>query len=299
MPSILTSVGLLSTDIATHYEYPRHIDAESLAALPSKPGVYTFEDAAGRPLYIGKSINIRSRVLSHLRNPEEARLLQQTQVIRFERTAGDIGAQLLESSRIKKLQPLHNKRLRRNREMCAIALDDTPPRIVYARDVDFAMVGNLFGLFATRRAAMQRLQTLVDMHRLCPRLCGLESARGVSGRCFASQLGRCAGACCGKESRQEHDERLRMALEDMRVMTWPYAGAVGIIEECDDLRQMHIVERWCYFGTVDVPAESKKAIRLTRKAQFDIDTYAILVRPLMLGQLSIVTQLNLKTSLRV
>jgi excinuclease Cho len=33
------------------------------------------------PLYIGKSVNLRSRVLSHLRNGDEASLLRQTRRI--------------------------------------------------------------------------------------------------------------------------------------------------------------------------------------------------------------------------
>jgi excinuclease Cho len=69
------------------------------AELPSGPGVYIFHGQEGAlPLYIGKSVNLRSRVLSHLRNPDEANLLRQTRRISHIRTAGEIGALLLEAS---------------------------------------------------------------------------------------------------------------------------------------------------------------------------------------------------------
>src|SRR4051794_16466613 len=91
MQARITSVGLVITpDPADRFEYPHHIDRASVAALPPKPGIYIFRDAQHRPLYIGKSVNIRTRVLSHLRTHEEARMLQQSCYVEFRRTAGDI-----------------------------------------------------------------------------------------------------------------------------------------------------------------------------------------------------------------
>jgi excinuclease Cho len=92
-------------DPARHYAYPAHL-RDMVADMPSAPGVYLFHGEDGDlPLYIGKSINLRSRVLSHLRNPEEANLLRQTRRISHIRTAGEIGALLLEASLIKQQQP--------------------------------------------------------------------------------------------------------------------------------------------------------------------------------------------------
>ena len=43
--------------------------AAQVAALPTKPGVYTFRDAAGRVIYVGKAANLRSRVRSYFGSP--------------------------------------------------------------------------------------------------------------------------------------------------------------------------------------------------------------------------------------
>lgn len=288
MQARITAAGLvIAPRTATRYAYPDHIDRASLDALPSRPGIYIFRDEKDRPLYIGKSINIRSRVLSHLRTPEEARMLQQTRHVEFRRTAGEIGALLLESRLIKEMQPLHNKKLRRTREMCSLRImpgeRGTSLEVAYARDHDFATTDDLYGLFATRRAALERLREIVERERLCPALTGLESP--MRGRaCFARQLSRCLGACAGEEPRERHDMRLRTALEEMRVMLWPYSGPMGIVEECDGWKQTHVVDRWFFLGSIEHRKEKLPATQAARRG-FDVDTYKILVGPMLRGEL--------------
>jgi excinuclease Cho len=102
------------------YQYPEHL-TEEVANLPQTCGVYFFHgDSDAHPLYIGKSVNIRRRVQSHLRNPREARLLAATRRITCIETVGEIGALLLESSMVKQQSPLYNKRLRKIRRLCAL-----------------------------------------------------------------------------------------------------------------------------------------------------------------------------------
>jgi excinuclease Cho len=147
--------------------------------------VYLFHGESDTlPLYIGKSVNLRSRVLSHLRTPEEAAMLRQSRRITWQRTAGELGALLLEAQLIKEQQPLFNKRLRRNKQLCSLRWDDRP-QVVYAREVDFSHQNHLYGLFANRRAALQALQSLADEQRLCYGLLGLE--RSLRPRLFRSR----------------------------------------------------------------------------------------------------------------
>jgi excinuclease Cho len=213
-------------------------------------------------------------------------MLQQSRRVEFRRTAGDIGALLLESRLIKEMQPLYNKKLRRTREMCTLHFGNDAreaPRIMYARDCDFAVTTDLFGLFATRKAAIEKLRAVIDMERLCPALSGLETlTRGRA--CFARQIGRCLGACTGEESAEEHHCRLRHALEAMRIIVWPYAGPMGIVEECDGWRQTHVIDHWFYIGSMD---ERERSFKRPPRRSFDIDTYKILARPMVRGELHI------------
>jgi excinuclease Cho len=67
------SAPRLEFEAAAIYEYPEHL-RPWLEALPKLPGVYQFHgESDTMPLYIGKSVNLRSRVLSHLRTPKRRR----------------------------------------------------------------------------------------------------------------------------------------------------------------------------------------------------------------------------------
>ena len=277
-------------DPARHYEYPAHL-RDMVADMPPASGVYVFHGEDGDlPLYIGKSINLRSRVLSHLRNPEEANLLRQTRRISHIRTAGEIGALLLEASLIKQQQPLLNKKLRRNRQLCSLRLLDGRPEVVYSKDVNFATERSLYGLFASRHAAIERLHQLADQHRLCGGALGLEKLK--PGRaCFRATIKLCGGVCRGDESLEAHGQRLLTNLESLRVACWPYPGAIGLTERyeeagCEgglaqDNCQIHVIRNWCYLGSV---SDLTKARELSAMAAgFDVDGYKILCRPILSG----------------
>lgn len=275
----------LESEPAAFYQYPEHLRS-SLADLPSLPGVYVFHGESDTlPLYIGKSVNIRSRVMSHLRNTDEARMLRQARHITFITTAGELGALLLEAQMIKIRQPLFNKRLRKNRQLCSLHISGTQPTVVYAREVDFSHTPNLFGLYASRRAALETLHNIADEQRLCTGILGLENLRPQRA-CFRASLGRCAAACCGKESMAEHHQRLLAALERVRVQCWPWQGAVGVVEEGVAHKQIHVINNWYYLGSVE---DIAAAGELTPTPQgFDSDGYKILCKPVISGKYPII-----------
>lgn len=289
------------------FQYPEHL-REQAAGAPAAPGVYTFHGQPGDlPLYIGKSVNLRARLLSHLRNPDEDRMLRQTRAISFERTAGEIGALLLEAQQIKQQQPLFNQKLRRNKQLCALKLaSDGRPEVVHSKDIDFALTPELFGLYASRHAALEGLRALADEHRLCYAVLGLEKPAGGRG-CFRSMLKQCAGVCCGRESEAEHRERLLAALDGLRIACWPYSGAIGLVERwpadpamtiageagpkpetagpADAMLQIHVVRNWCYLGSVGQLEQARALAQVA--AGFDADGYKVLCRPLLTGQAEI------------
>jgi excinuclease Cho len=269
------------------YQYPEHL-RETIGDLPQAPGVYFFHGEGDLPLYIGKSVNIRSRVLAHLRNADEARLLRQTRCISHTRTAGEIGALLLEAQLIKERQPLKNQRLRRNHQLCAWQLQPSAqgdvPVVVSTQEVNFAQAPHLHGLYRSPRAAREGLMQLADEHRLCLGLLGLEKL--TPGRpCFRAMVNKCAGACAGKESAAAHHERLLAAMERLRVACWPYPGAVAIVEEGHGLREHLVVRNWCYLGKAPSLEEARALDQVA--AGFDADGYKILCGPIFGGQVTV------------
>ncbi|MGC3874346.1 exonuclease domain-containing protein [Halomonas sp. GXIMD04776] len=261
---------------------PAHLDPARLQSLPERPGVYLFHGENRAILYVGKSVNLRARVLSHFnsdhRNDREMRLSQQIHDLEWHETAGDLGAQLLEAQLIKELMPVHNRQLRRQSRLVSWHWpeDELSPSLVDGDNLDLSRELTLYGLFRTRRDARNALGQIAEEYRLCPQVLGLTTGRG---RCFAQQLGRCAGACCGKETLEAHARRAQEALERLRVQQWAWPGRVAFGETAQDgTRVWHIVDHWCYLGSLEHLGETDLASLTTQKARFDVDTYKILNR---------------------
>jgi excinuclease Cho len=271
------------------YEYPQHLRA-AIEDAPTGAGVYIFHGQEGDlPLYIGKSINIRARLLSHLRTPDEARMLRQTRRISHIRTAGEIGALLLEAQMIKAQHPLFNQKLRRNKQLCSLRLTDGVPEVVYSKDIDFATQPDLYGLFASRHAALEALRAIADQNKLCYGPLGLEKLPPGKA-CFRAAIRQCAGVCRGDESPQAHRERLFTSLLALRVECWPHPGAVGLIERDEHLTQIHVVHHWCYLGSASTLAQARQLSQEASQVAegFDADGYKILCKPVLTGGVEIV-----------
>ncbi len=263
----------------------QHLRA-AIDGAPHAAGVYTFHGEAGDlPLYIGKSVNLRSRLLSHLRNTDEARMLRQTRRISHTRTAGEIGALLLEAQLIKQLKPLFNQKLRESRQCCSLQLSGPRPELVYSKDLDFAVAPQLYGLFGSRQAGLQALRELADQHRLCYGALGLEKlAAGKA--CFRAAIRQCAGVCRGDETPEQHHLRLLGSLQPWRVEPWPWGGAIAVVERDEELTQVHALNRWSYLGSAATLQEARTL--QDRPAAFDADVYKILLRPLLSGSAPVV-----------
>jgi DNA polymerase-3 subunit epsilon len=266
---------------------PSQLDPNLVHELPESPGVYLFYGENDLPLYIGKSVNIRQRVLSHFaadhRNSKEMSLSQQTKRIDWIETGGELGALLTEARLIKQMTPVHNQRLRRKNALCAWQLqqkqDQLLPQLTWANDLDFGSQNNLYGLYNNQRDAQKALRNLAGEHQLCLGVLGLEKV-GNGKPCFAHQLKLCRGACVGKESGLEHATRLLVAMGKLKLASWPYPGAIGIREA----NELHVIDHWCYLGTARSDNEVEEFLTQGRPA-FDRDTYRTLVKALKKSQI--------------
>lgn len=271
--------ALLATE-KRHRSLPAHLDPALLEQLPKAPGVYLFYGHNQLPLYVGKSINLRSRVLGHFQrdhqDDKEMRLAQQVQHIEWEETAGDLGAQLREAQLVKSLMPIMNRRLRKQRRLTAWHWPEEATQPTLLDDSAMELVnGNLYGLFRSARDAKSTLRNIAEKEQLCPQMLGLERGQG---RCFAHQLGKCRGACCGQESLDTHTKRAKNALTQLQVSGWPWSGSIAIKERHPQRRRVayHVVYQWRYLGTAK--SETAAVKLTTTDAAFDLDTYRILNR---------------------
>ena len=266
---------------------PPHFDASIIEELPSAPGIYYFWGQANELLYIGKSINIRKRVFSHFtadhQSSKEMRLCQQTVRITFDSTAGELGALILESQKIKALQPLYNRRLRRTKMLASIYLDEAKdsllmPKVIWV-DEQTPQSKQLYGLFPSLHKAREALKDICYAHNLCLQVCGIETA--TERACMGYQLKKCKGICIGKELPLTHNIRLIEALSRLALKSWPFDGAIAIIEKSPLGFEQHIlVDHWKILGIANHEQDYEELISSPSSHGLDKDIYRYLVKTL-------------------
>lgn len=264
---------------------PSHIDAEMVNVIPNRPGVYLFYAENRQLLYVGKSKELRTRVMSHfhqsLTSRKEMKLSLQVRDIDWIETGGELGALLLESRLIKEKLPSLNIKLRRSKDLCAWQMNDSASdrpmlNLVNHRDLQPGVQKNLYGLFYSKREAIFTLQAIAKKNQLCEGLLGLEKCE-TNQACFGYHLKQCKGACVGIESELGHRLRLTTALFKLKVDLWPYRGAIAIQEQ-DDL---HLFDRWCYLGSAINDDEIAELLE-DGDPEFDLDIYKIVKKMLKL-----------------
>jgi DNA polymerase-3 subunit epsilon len=179
--------------------------------------VYLFRDPSGAPLYVGKSISIRSRARAHFApSTAPAEWRAHASVVDYRATRSELGALVLENRLIKELRPPGNIRLNRR--------DD---RLVYVRcrlDIPFPILevssdpasghAVTIGPLRGRRLATELVEQLDSLFGL--RHCGRRLPRREYPSAYG-QMGRCLSPCLGDLDpnlyRRRLDEALRMFTE--------------------------------------------------------------------------------------
>lgn len=258
---------------------PLGISPAILESLPQSPGVYIFYGENGMPLYIGKSINVHDRVLSHFSSDHisstEMKIAQQVTSIETYPTAGELGALFLESKLIKKHQPLFNRKLRNARKLIALKKIQSADgyTTIEERDAHTVTIDELetiVGIFTSKKQIKDFLYELCRTYGLCPKLMALEKGKG---ECFSYHLEQCKGACTGKVSILKYNLKFDEAFYKHRIKPWPFTGPI-LIKEKGESEEHFVVDKWCLIGSMK--NEHEELSKLQQDYQFDYDTYKIL-----------------------
>ncbi|HET8991487.1 MAG TPA: exonuclease domain-containing protein [Candidatus Saccharimonadales bacterium] len=254
---------------------PPNIEATAIESINNKPGVYVFEDEEGKPIYVGKSKQIKTRVKSHFANDinshKEMKLSQATRKIKTIETNTELEALLLESKLIKQLLPLQNRQLRRTSTNYLIMKNTNNSGYdelqVTQKDVaEVADLNSIYGLFTSQKKAKSLLETWRKTFNLCPKLMGLEKTDKA---CFMYQLKKCKGACIGQEDQTRYNLRVTLAAQRTRMESWKYDHPV-LISTTDGTKV--VVDKWVVLGYVNSEDNSLNTVEKV----FDIDSYKIL-----------------------
>src|ERR1700733_3118130 len=193
---------------------------------------------------------------------------------------------LLEAEWIRSQQPRYSRHTRSNLESVTLRLHADASGRVRIQRVDMLEPEDLaesFGVFHSEKDARKALTDIARASQLCLRVLGLEESEGS---CFALQVGKCRGACAGKEPLILHAMRLKLALSALKIKSWPFPGRIALRERAtgaflpDGTRggEFHVLDRWMYLGSAR-SAEELAALSMRRSyPAFDVDVYKILQR---------------------
>jgi DNA polymerase-3 subunit epsilon len=260
---------------------PAGMDHERFEDLPDTPGTYVFYGHDGTPLYVGKSLNLRSRLIAHFATDgdldRQQRIALQTASLEWTETAGELGAALRESVLLRKLTPTFN---RRRKPAEAWTLRWNPGGAVDLADLQGeGEIGAQaqYGAFRSREDAFAALRGIARAEQLCRIGLGLESGPGP---CSAQPHGACRGVCVGQEPPAQHMLRVASALARLRLAPWPFTGRIAI-HEADPYRalvEIHVLSQWRYLGSARTEPELEELLDERELPPFDIDQYRLLSR---------------------
>jgi DNA polymerase-3 subunit epsilon len=192
---------------------PPNVPKNYFEQLPSKPGVYYFHNKKGKIIYVGKAINIRSRVNSHFSNNSDGRqkqnFLSHIHSISFRICATELMASVLESAEIKRLWPQFNYSQKHWEYIFGIYTYEDQNG--YLRLIIEKNKKNLKPVYSFRHIAEGHswLRKAIDEFNLCPKFCFLQKGNGA---CMNTETNKCQGACIKKEKKTAYNKRVKKAI---------------------------------------------------------------------------------------
>src|SRR4051795_1732178 len=180
-----------------------------LSSLPKDPGVYLFRDADGHPVYVGKSVCLRTRARAHFAQPST--WTGEAEVVDYQTTESELGALLLEHRLIRALRPPGNVRGKADPDgfvSLRCRLDIPFPILEVARE-PAAGHAICIGPVQGRAALAELVEQLNSLFGL--RHCGRALPRRAHPSAYG-QMGRCLSPCLGDLDPNVYRERLDAAL---------------------------------------------------------------------------------------
>ncbi len=198
---------------------------EKVRRLPTTPGVYLFKDAKGVVVYIGKAVNLRSRVGSYFTEAaaverRTADLVTEIADLDHVETDSEVDALLMEARLVKDVQPKFNQELKDDKSFpyLQIVTGEDFPRVEFTRTPRTKGV-KLYGPFTSAKKLRGAISVMQKVFRF--RNCSLDIDDGDERwrwfrPCLLASINQCTAPCnlrISKEDYRKDIRRLRMFLE--------------------------------------------------------------------------------------
>jgi excinuclease ABC subunit C len=213
------------------------VKRSDLPVLPTEPGCYLYQRSDGTVIYVGKAVNLRSRVGSYFGRaaPEKARhITHVADSLEFIVTRDEIEALVLESNLIKQHQPHYNVQLKDDKSYPFLKLTNEEfPTLIFTRRV-VKDGGIYFGPYPNAGAVRRVLDLVYSVFKL-------RKNSGVpmqprSRPCLRYHMGRCYAPCIGQANKADYD----LVVADVRAFL---EGRVGEVVERTEGQMRQAAER--------------------------------------------------------
>ncbi len=193
------------------FEAPDNVK-EILANLPTRPGVYLHKDSNDCVIYVGKAVNLRSRVRSYFQQNVDSfktrRLREQIADIEIITTDTELEALLLEMNLIKKYKPHFNVRLKDDKRYPYIKIgwSSSYPKVTVTR----RMIRDGSRYFGPYTSVWAVHQTLDLLRKIFPYLtCDRDIDGNDTRACLYFDIKLCNAPCIGNVSQAQYRDMIQ------------------------------------------------------------------------------------------
>ena len=205
---------LYNTDVVT----PSEKVQQKLDTLPRKPGCYLMHNAKGRVIYVGKAIDLASRVRSYFHassqeHPKTRRLVGEIADIDWILTDSEVEALILEANLIKKHRPRYNVRLKDDKRYPYLKVTHEEfPKVLITRQMQ-RDGGRYFGPYTSTSALHETLDLIRRLfpYRTCDRIITGQDRRA----CLYYDLKLCTAPCIGAVDRAQYNSVIDQLIQFM------------------------------------------------------------------------------------
>lgn len=188
----------------------RQIDKKLLRIIekiPGETGVYYMHKEDGTIIYIGKSKNLKKRVIQHFTsdNRKSKKIQEDVHSVTFELTGSDLIAQLKENEEIKINKPIYNRALRKTIYQYQLNSFKDENGYINLKIEKADARKKPITTFTNYQQAKNSLFKITESYGLCQKLTGLYQTKGA---CFSYAIKECAGACLGQESPESYNSKI-------------------------------------------------------------------------------------------
>ena len=191
-----------------------------LSKLPTKPGVYIMHSENDDILYVGKAVNLHSRVRQYFReghghnnSPKIIKMVSQIAYFEYIVTSSEMEALVLECNFIKEYRPKYNTMMTDDKgyPYIKITVNDEFPRILFSHNMKRDK-SKYFGPYTNPGAVKDTIELLNKLYKL--RNCNRNLPRDIGKErpCLYYQIGQCSAPCNNHISSEEYKENIEKAI---------------------------------------------------------------------------------------